>query len=182
MAKHHRSAGFTLLEALVVLAVLAVLTGVAAPAMTGLRLQHRMQAQAEDLLGSLMLARSEALRQQQRVTVCARAADERCALTGVWSQGWLVFVDGNANAQRDTQEVVLQKHGALPSGLWLDGNSLVNRYVSYGPDGRSQTISGAFQAGTLTLCSPASALSWHLVLNALGKPRLVKVAADRCSE
>jgi type IV fimbrial biogenesis protein FimT len=179
--KHQGSLGFTLLEALVVLAVLAVLTGMAAPAMTGLRQQHRLQAQAEDLLGSLMLARSQALRQQQRVTVCARALDERCASPGVWSQGWLVFVDGNANAQLDAQETVLQKHDALPQGWQLEGNSWVSRYVSYGPDGRSQMITGGFQSGTLTLCSPAASQAWQLVLNALGKPRLVKVAADRCS-
>jgi prepilin-type N-terminal cleavage/methylation domain-containing protein len=57
------SSGFTLLEALVVLALVAVLAGMAAPAMGRLRQQHRMQAQAEALFSSLMLARSEALRQ-----------------------------------------------------------------------------------------------------------------------
>ena len=156
-----RSSGFTLLEALVVLALVAVLAGIAAPAMNRLRAQHRMQAQA--------------------VTVCARTPDDRCASAGPWTQGWLVFTDGNANAQRDSQEPLLQKHEALPAGFALEGNSLVSRYVSYGLEGRSQTISGAFQAGTLTLCQADAAQAWHLVINALGKPRLEKVAADGCN-
>lgn len=180
MTKRQSETGFALLELLVVLAVVAVLTSMSAPAMTGLRQQHRLQAQAEGLLGSLQLARSEALRQQQRVTVCARTADERCASPGDWSQGWVVFADGNANAQRDTHEVVLQKRDALPKGFQLEGNTLVSRYVSYGPEGRSQTVSGAFQAGTLTLCSSASTQAWLLVINALGKPRLEKVASAGC--
>ena len=53
--------GFTLLEALVVLALLAALVALAAPSLSGLRQKHQMQSQAEQMLSSLMLARSEAL-------------------------------------------------------------------------------------------------------------------------
>jgi len=181
MNDRRRFSGFTLLEALVVLALVAVLASMAAPAMGRLRQQQRMQAQAEALFSSLMLARSEALRQQQRVTVCARAPDDRCASAGPWTQGWMVFVDTDANAQRESQEQVLQKHEALPAGLTLEGNNRVSRYVSYGLEGRSQTISGAFQAGTLTLCQVDATQAWQLVINALGRPRLEKVASDVCN-
>ena len=44
-----RAAGFTLLEALVVMALLGVMLSLAAPAMSALRLQHRLQAEAEGL-------------------------------------------------------------------------------------------------------------------------------------
>ena len=79
--------GFTLLETLVVLALVAVLTGIAAPAMISWRLQQRMQAQAQALFDSLVLARSEALRQQQRVTVCAVTGNDRCSPAGPWTSG-----------------------------------------------------------------------------------------------
>ncbi|MGV0960522.1 MAG: GspH/FimT family pseudopilin [Limnohabitans sp.] len=181
MAGRGGQTGLTLLEALVVLALVAVLTGIAAPALSGLRQQHRLQGQAEDFFNSLMLARSEALRQQQRVTVCVRSLDDRCAPSGPWNSGWLVFVDVNANAQRDSQEPLLQMHEALSAGLALEGNSPVSRYVSYGPEGRSQTMNGAFQAGTLSLCSFSSSQAWHVVVNALGKPRLEKVPAEGCN-
>ncbi len=175
-----KTAGFTLLEALVAMTLLAVLAGLAAPSMGRMRQQHRMRAQAEDLFNSLMLARVEALRRQSRVTVCAKTPNDRCAAAGPWSQGWLVFVDANANAQLDPQEKLLQKHEALPAGLALEGNSFVSRYVSYGLEGRSQTISGAFQAGTLSLCQLGTSEAWRLVINALGKPRLEK-AEEGCN-
>lgn len=176
-----RSSGFTLLEALVVMTLLAVLTGIAAPAMIRLRQEQRMQGVAEALLNSLMLARIEAMRHQQRVTVCARAAQERCAPAGPWTPGWIVFMDSNANAQRESHELLLQTQSALPTGLTLEGNSTVSRYVSYGAEGRSLTVSDAFQAGTLSFCQEGAHQAWDLVINALGKPRLVKVAADDCN-
>ena len=166
------SIGFTLLEALVVLVLLGTIMALAAPSLTELRQKHQMQGQGEHLLNSLMLARSEALRRQQRVTLCLRGDNDGCASEGSWAQGWVVFVDANDNATREVQEVVLQVHESLPPFLRLKGNSTVNRYVSYGPEGRSQTVSGAFQAGTLTLCRPDQLSGWRVVINAVGKPRL----------
>lgn len=179
-----RNRGFTLLEALVVLALLAVLLSLAAPSLKGLRQKHQMQSQAEQLQASLLLARTEALRRQQRVTLCVResaaVAGADCATAGTWAQGWVVFVDGNDNARREAQETVLQVQEALPRFLTLQGNATVDRYISYGPQGRSQSTTGAFQAGTLTLCSASQTHVWRVVVNAVGKPRLEK--ADRMEQ
>lgn len=164
--------GFTLLEALVVLALLGTLTALAAPSLTGLRHKHQMQSHGERLLGSLLLARSEAVRRQQRVTLCVRGVANRCATEGSWGQGWMVFVDANDNAILDAHEPILQVQESVPSFLKLEGNATVNRYVSYGAEGRSQSTTGAFQAGTLTLCKPGQAAIWRVVINAVGKPRL----------
>jgi type IV fimbrial biogenesis protein FimT len=89
----------------------------------------------------------------------------------------VVFVDDNNSGHREAAETVLQVQEALPDFLTLQGNATVDRYISYGPQGRSQSTSGAFQAGTLTLCGPGQAHVWRVVINAVGKPRLEK--ADR---
>jgi type IV fimbrial biogenesis protein FimT len=173
-----RNRGFTLLEALVVLALLAVLLSLAGPNLQSLRQKHQMQSQAEQLQASLLLARSEALRRQQRVTLCVRessaGAGPLCATSGTWAQGWVMFVDGNDSGHREASETVLELHGALPEFLKLQGNATVDRYISYGPQGRSQSTSGAFQAGTLTLCGAGQNHVWRVVVYAVGKPRLEK--------
>lgn len=173
---HNR--GFTLLEALVVLALLAVLLSVAVPNLQSLRHQHQMQSHAEQFQSSLLLARTEALRRQQRVALCVReslaGAGPECATAGTWAQGWVMFVDGNGNGRREATEAVLQLQESMPAFLTLKGNATVDRYISYGPLGRSQSTTGAFQAGTLTLCGAGQAHVWRVVINAVGKSRLEK--------
>ena len=147
-----KTPGFTLLEALVVLALLAVLLTLAAPGMSGLRQQHQMQGQAEQLQASLMLARSQAVARQQRVTLCVQGAAQTCATQGSWAQGWLVFVDSNNSARRDPAEVIVERQDAMPEGFQLTVTNTVKSYFSYGGEGRSVSLSGAFMAGTWRFC------------------------------
>ena len=82
-----RTRGFTLLEALVVLAVLAVLLGLAVPGLQGIRERQQLQAEAEDFWNSLMLARAQAQLHQQHVTVCAASAAGECHAAAAGSTG-----------------------------------------------------------------------------------------------
>lgn len=172
--------GFTLLEALVVLALLGILLSLAAPAMSRLQGGHRLQAQAEGFLDSLVLARSEALRRQQRVSLCAQAAEGTCDINGQWQQGWLVFVDENDNGVREVQEALIEVHAALPPAVQLGVTSTVKAYFSYGPEGRSMSANGAFMAGSWRFCQASLPQGWQVVSNALGKPRIEKYTPQRC--
>ena len=174
-------AGFTLLEALMVMALLGLMVSLAAPAMSTLRQQHRLQAQAEGLFDSLVLARSEALRRQLRVTLCARATNTACDASGDWQQGWLVFADANDNAQLDAGEVLIEVHAAVPAALQLTVTNTVKAYFSYNAEGRSATPQGAFMAGTWRFCRPGSTSGWQVVSNALGRPRLEKLGPPGCA-
>ncbi|PIT74880.1 prepilin-type cleavage/methylation domain-containing protein [Limnohabitans sp. G3-2] len=174
-----RLMGFTLIEALVVLAVLGVLLSLAVPNLSNLYAKHQLQAQAEGLLDSLMMARSEALKHQQPVTLCARAAAQ-CDTQPNWQQGWWVFVDTNHNARRDEGEALLEAREAFPLHMFLAANSTVKAYFSYGPDGRSQSPGGGFMAGTWRFCRSADAQGWQVVSNALGQPRVEKYPVQQC--
>ena len=52
--------GFTFVELIVVVAVAAILMGTAVPSFTSLMNSNRLATQANDLLGAIMIARSEA--------------------------------------------------------------------------------------------------------------------------
>lgn len=175
------AAGLTLLETLVVMALIGVLVSLAAPALSALHQQHKLQAQAEDLLGSLVLARSEALRRQQRVTMCVRASDSACAIDPRWQQGWMVFVDANDNAWLDPGESLIELHPPLPTSFRTAVTSTDPDYFSYNAEGRSATRQGAFMAATWRFCRTASDTGWQVVVNALGRPRLEKMAASDCA-
>jgi type IV fimbrial biogenesis protein FimT len=175
-----RAKGFTLLEALVVLAVLGVLVALAVPALSGMQARHQLQAQAEGLLDSLVLARSEALRRQQRITLCPRTLDNTCDATAPWQNGWLVFVDANHNAQREVDEPLIEVHGDVPPAVRMGVTSTVKGYFSYGSEGRSQSTGGAFMAGTWRFCQSTAQEGWQVVSNALGKPRIEKYTPQTC--
>lgn len=180
LRQHGGAGGFTLLEALVVLALLGILATMAAPAMSDLRARQQLQAQAEGLLDSLVLARSEALRRQQRVSLCAKASDSTCDANGHWQQGWLVFVDANNNALHDEGEVLIEAHAPLPAAVQLGVTNTVKAYFSYGAEGRSISTNGAFMAGTWRFCQAASSLGWQVISNSLGKPRIEKYTPQDC--
>lgn len=176
------AAGWSLLELLVMLLLLGVLLILGATAWTPVRQKYQLQAQAEDLLSTVVLAHSEALKRGVRVTACVSSDGLQCATSGDWTQGWILFEDADGNASRDAAEPLLSVHAALPEGVQGTGNGTMARYVSYGPNGRSLTVTGAYQFATITLCRTSTQVNsgWKLVINAVGKARLEAATLASC--
>jgi type IV fimbrial biogenesis protein FimT len=105
-----------------------------------------------------------------------------CSGSGGWEQGWIIFHDANNNAALDAGEALLMSEPALPGRLRLTGNAQLASDLSYTPSGSASLVSGAFQAGTLTMCvdSEAPMAARQIVISATGRPRTAKVMLDRC--
>ena len=84
------SAGFTLIELMIVLVILAVMLSVVLPGFSDLRLTNRLKSYANKVVASVYLARSEAIKRNAPVTLCASADGITCAASGDWEQGWIV--------------------------------------------------------------------------------------------
>jgi type IV fimbrial biogenesis protein FimT len=82
--------GFTLIELMVALTVLAVLLSLAAPSFADLVSNNRVATETNELMGTFNLARMEAVRRAQAVTV--RSAD-----SNDYAKGWNVFPDLDMN-------------------------------------------------------------------------------------
>jgi type IV fimbrial biogenesis protein FimT len=74
--------GFTLIEMLTVVSVLAVVAAIAAPGMRSFAATQRVKSLAYDLTTDLLLARSEALKRGATVRLAPSGAD--------WGSGWTV--------------------------------------------------------------------------------------------
>ena len=93
--------GFTLVETLAVVALLAVIAVMATPSFVAWRMRDQVDARARALVSTLAYARSEALRRGARVVVCRVDMARRCLAAGQpcgngvtdWSCGWAVFAD-----------------------------------------------------------------------------------------
>ena len=113
--------GFTLLELMITLAVAGVIVGLAAPTMRTFGQNNKLAGASNDLLRSFQIARSEAIKRQQNVVVCATtdptAANPVCSY-GAFN-GWIVFQDTNSNWQSDgdATEPVIERHGLLDTTL-----------------------------------------------------------------
>jgi type IV fimbrial biogenesis protein FimT len=177
-----RPRGFTLVELLVTAAIASVLMMVTIPAMTGMLDTQRRIAAVNRFMASLHLARGEAIKRNGRAVVCKSASGEQCTQAGHWEQGWIVFHDANNNASLDAGEWLLLQQGPLGGRLRLSGNQPVAHYVSYSASGSAKRLSGAFQAGTFTLCPQGSDADniRKIILSGTGRPRTVKGEANDC--
>jgi len=177
-----KQTGATLAELLVVLAIAAILAGLAIPGFASLVHSSRLSAATNELLVSLHLARGEAIKRNARTVICISANGSTCATGGGWHQGWLIFHDANNNAALDPGETVIHARQALPDSIRLTGNSTVSKYISYAPSGGTKSVTGAFQAGTLTVCNVANAsgAARRVVISSTGRPRVAKVVLASC--
>lgn len=128
MAEHpyRRSHGFTMIELMVTLTVLGILLGVGIPSFNTIMLNSRTSGLANDFTSAVNVARSEAVKRAQQVTVCPSQDFTSCS--GVWLDGWIVIVEGASE----------------PLRVWrtpFPGASIVqtptgNRAIDFGPLGQ----------------------------------------------
>lgn len=87
IAGRRRLRGFTLLEALIVLLILSILVTIGLPSLRDLIASGHVRGAASDLYGSMILARSEAIKRNASVDLIPNVATN-------WGAGWTVRVAG----------------------------------------------------------------------------------------
>lgn len=128
--------GFTLYELLVTVMVMGIILSIGVPNFLEFTRNNRMAAASNDLLSALTLARTEAVKRKQPVTVCAslnaQAAAPACG--GTLADGWVVFADEDGDIQIDAGEDVIRSAGPMPGGINLQTNAGAN-YFSFAATG-----------------------------------------------
>lgn len=97
--QRHFTRGFTTIELMVTVAILAVLAAIAAPSFNPLIERWKTRQATEELQSTLYFARSEAIKRGGGITIsCNNCKDDASA----WSAGWSVFEDGSSEPLQTT--------------------------------------------------------------------------------
>lgn len=162
--------GFTLVELMVTVAVLAILLGVAAPSFTSMTRRNRLTAAANELVATLQLAKMEAIRRNSRVVLCPSTDGSACS-GGDWSR-LIVFVDASGNGDKESSETVVRDVAIVRSGSGVTASGGTVNRIGFGPTGRVRFGSTA-TTGAVELVSSQ--------LPASDSTRRVEMAASRIS-
>jgi type IV fimbrial biogenesis protein FimT len=95
--------GFTLVELLVTVVVVAIVLSIAIPSFQTQMLNNRSIALGEDFAAAVNFARAEAVKRAGRVSLCA--SDDGATCGGEWTDGFIAFVD-TVDADKTTPPVV----------------------------------------------------------------------------
>ncbi len=166
--------GFTLVELLITLAVGAVLLGTAVPSLTSMIINNRLTAQANDFVGALQFARSEALRRARYITLCSSTDGAACATSTDWQTGYIVFVDNDGDATFDIGDEILRVIASLEGNSTFTGSVSSIRYMPTGYSLESQQASPSTYAFTLTADGCTGDQERVININPIGRPTVSK--------
>ncbi len=157
----NRDQGFTLIELMITLALLAIVANIAVPALDDLITRNRQQALMEQVASVLNNARAEAILQRRTIEVCGSNDGKTCSAN--WANGWLV----RTSDDRVLQLTQLPSHDAL---RWKG----FQHSIRFRGNGSTPTGNGRFYQ-----CHKQE-VAWQLVLNRQGRLKQ-STAADNAS-
>lgn len=141
------SAGFTLLELSVVLAIVSILVLIAAPSFSSLISSRQVKSTASALFVSMTRARSEAITRRENITLAAKV--------GGWQNGWQIL---------DPNNVVLDDRGASKTVEIIPGAPIS---VIYRSSGR---INGKVSPSFVVTSTVSANLSQCISVDLTGRP------------
>ena len=144
-----KKSGFTLLEVIIVMALVAIVMTFAIPAMQTFTLNDRLTTNINVLIGHLAYARSEALTRSQQIVVCA--SDDGLACGGGWTDGWIVFVDADADNAFTVGEEIIRTNQDLGEANTIAATGIGTQIIY---DNRGFVT--AASVGSLQLCDGRS--------------------------
>lgn len=158
--------GVTLIELITTIALIGILGGLAAPSFTGMLRDNARTVAVNDFMHALFLARSEAIKRGNIVTLCKSTDGQTCSNRAAsWNEGWMVFVNDDSEPfpERDENEDILQVYAGWPNGR-ITSNRLSYSFRAY-----QQGVVN----GTLLFCDDRGGEHARaIIISQTGRPRV----------
>ncbi|MDD2892711.1 MAG: GspH/FimT family pseudopilin [Halothiobacillaceae bacterium] len=168
LIKHEQ--GYTLLELMMTIAILAILIAVGIPSFQAFIASTQLTTQTNNILTALSITRTQAIKNNTRATLCTSDNGIQCTSTP-WHDGWLIYVDSNQNSALDLGEEITT-HGQPTNALEIRGNTNVAHRISYRADGSLFSM-----VGTIRICKASTAIqenARNIIINHFGRARTTR--------
>lgn len=156
-----KSRGVTLFELMIALAIAGVIITLGVPSFRAVIANQQMSAATNEMVMTLNLAKSEAVKRVAYVSICKSTDGLTCNLAAPgWDAGWIVFAN-TTNANLDSLDVgdeLIRVFPQLRDSFTFISIGTINSFLSFRPSGTVGTAVGNL-TGTMTMCDDRGALS-----------------------
>lgn len=165
------AAGFTLIELMVVVAIVAIMVAIAVPSFKDTIQRNRIAGEVNSFVGDLQFARSEAIKRGESVKLCPSLDGSQCVVNGNnWHQGWIVL---------DAANNVLRKRAGWTSGdTFVAATNLTD--LTFTREGFS-TVAGGGATIPLRTMPVNPKVTRCVTLNLVGRHAVQKVGEGSCT-
>ncbi|MBX2847776.1 MAG: GspH/FimT family pseudopilin [Acidiferrobacterales bacterium] len=171
----YSSSGYSLLETLFTLAIVAIMVGLATPSFAAMIAKTEIDTSALSVHNALILARSNAISRGRTALVCPLASptlnscENKIKRNKAWAHGWQVFVDMDGNNDYSEQDILLYKFSASK-----------NVAVVFNQNGRLRFFSnGSARSAGFYICSKNSKSAKHVKLLYSGRARTIQLVSKK---
>ena len=163
--------GVTLIELMVVVAIAAVLLGLAVPNLRDFFITNRLASASNDLTATLSTARSEAIKRGTNVAMISTSA-----ISGDWGGGWRMCGDANNNRVCNNAEPIIRVGAPVSAPIMIRASAGLAGTIAFSSAGRligpdpNTPISGV-----ILICYTGATRARALLVSSSGR---IQVAAD----
>jgi type IV fimbrial biogenesis protein FimT len=169
-----RTRGFTFIELVVALAIIAVITAWGFPEYQQFKRNQLMTLSVNQFSAAIMFARSQSIIRTEHIIICPIDEQHNCRSDGQWHRGWMVFADLDRDRIYNHEDVILLTEAPLSEGV----TALSSRFRS-----KLRFNQTGFAPGTnvtVRFCDPRGArFGKAIIISNVGRPRLAQ-SIDRC--
>nr|WP_286196451.1 GspH/FimT family pseudopilin [Thalassotalea sp. G20_0] len=169
---HKYNRGFTLVEMMITIVLIAIMVNLVVP-LGQIAEKFKLEYVNQRLYASAVLARSEAIKRAETVSVCRSTTGDGCQPGVNWADGWIVFVNRNGNNHVDWGEDIIRVYNPVSSPVEILWHSNAE-VLSFRPRGST------FHQGAFTVCSVPKRPTLQQVVNISGSGLIRKREGGQC--